>query len=161
MERGAAAGIPVIVLVTVLAVSGAAAGNDAGGSSEPELVLSQRFQRVIAAEMNAVQKGMLDLASSIPAGRWGDIITTGRGMINGYIMKKKLSEAEQAELKRSLPAGYRGLDGEFRDAALNMVRAAEALDMKAVNHSFYQLGETCIACHARYAQKRFPGFHQK
>lgn len=161
MIRRVAAGLLVIALALAHAVSGAAEGNNSGENDRQELVLSQRFQRVIAGEMNAVQKGMHDLTSAIPAGRWDEIIAAARGMIDGYIIKKKLSEAEQAELEQSLPEGYRDIDREFRGAAVSVVHGAGARDMKAVNEGFYRLGESCIACHVRYAGKRFPGLHQK
>ncbi|UCH79797.1 MAG: hypothetical protein JSW20_08555 [Nitrospiraceae bacterium] len=50
------------------------------------LELSKKLQRLLSAEMNAVQNGMTNLSIAIPAGNWESIAETARFMANGYII---------------------------------------------------------------------------
>ena len=122
------------------------------------LMLSTKLQRLLSAEMNSVQHGMTNLAIAIPAGDWNSVAETARAIRQGYIFNKKLSKQEMLEFIKSLPAGYNRMDQEYKQMAESMIDAAEKWDAEAVNMAFYKLNGTCIACHVKYAKKRFPGF---
>lgn len=125
--------------------------------AETGINLPAKIRRVLAAEMNAVQRGITSLAIAIPAGKWKDIVETGRGMKKGYVLKKKLSAGEYRKFQQSLPEGYRALDSEFNIITGRMVRAAEKYDMDLVTREFRTLIGNCVRCHSRYAEDRFPG----
>ena len=148
--------IAVVLLLTVGIIF-----NVSGGNVEADragINLSKKLRRILSAEMNAVQKGMTDIVIAIPAAKWDDIITTTRKMREGYIIKKKLSEKEMEEFNKSLPSGYKAIDDEFGKTADQLMQAAERHNGEQVNFYFYKLNETCISCHTKYANKRFPNF---
>ena len=125
------------------------------------LELSKKLQRLLSAEMNAVQNGMTNLSIAIPAGNWESIAETARFMADGYIMDNKLSKTEMDDFLTSLPAEYLRIDRGYKLLVEDMIGAAKKRDAEAVNSSFYRLNGTCIECHLKFAEERFPGFKQK
>jgi len=123
-----------------------------------ELNLSKKILRILSAEMNAVQRGMTNLSIAVPSAKWEDIILTAKKMKEGYIMQKKLSKKEMIAFHRSIPTGYKELDIQFNEIAGQLLQAAEQHDAEKVSLYLYQLNESCIKCHSKYAAKRFPDF---
>jgi hypothetical protein len=124
-----------------------------------KLSISKKLRRILSAEMNAVQNGITNLAIAIPAGKWNDVVEIAQKMKKTYIFKKKLSKKQLDEFNRSVPLGYKDIDGEFYSSADQMSKAALEHNLKQVNLYFYKLMESCVKCHFSYASHRFPGFN--
>lgn len=122
------------------------------------LSLTKKLQRLLSAEMNAVQNAMINLSIAIPAGDWGSVTSTAGSIRDGYIMENKLSENEMMDFRKSLPAGYVKIDQAYKQLAEEMVDAAKKGDADAVNMTYYKINSACIECHVKYAKDRFPGF---
>ncbi len=128
------------------------------GFSKDGIYLSKKTQRILSAEMNAIQNGITNLAVTIPAGQWNSTVETAQKMKNGYIMKNKLSGEELKEFYLSLPAGYKSIDHEFQNSLNNIIQSAKKQNIENTNSHFHKLIGSCVKCHSEYAKKRFPGF---
>jgi len=129
-----------------------------GAKERTSLVLSTKLQRLLSAEMNSVQNGMTNLAMAIPSGDWTSITENADSISNGYILNKKLSAQEIEEFTNLLPEDYKKFELDFKKMAKDMTDAANKRDADKVNLLFYKLNSTCIQCHIRYAESRFPAF---
>ncbi len=76
----------------------------------------------------------------------------------GYVLAQKLTDAQREELERRLPEAFLERDGEFHDLAAGLADAAHESRAPVVVCYFYELTESCVGCHARYAAHRFPGY---
>jgi len=159
MKRELTIAIILIVLGAITYLPAFADHPEKKGSDErTSLLLSNKLQRLLSAEMNSIQHGMTNLAIAIPAGDWKSVAETGKFIKDGYILEKKLSKQEMKEFRKSLPAGYNSLDQEYKGLAKGMIDSAKKGDAEAVNRAYYNLNGTCIECHVKYGKRRFPGF---
>ena len=150
---------PVIIIFIIVCIPlffSHSRGEETKSAGGQELTLSREFQRLLAAEMNAIQNGMTDLVMAIPAGQWDTIVVTARSMNETYIINKKLSGKEKAEFESSLPKGYRDIDTDFKELTSGMIHAAEQRNMEKVSVLFHRLMENCLQCHSQHAKTRFP-----
>lgn len=146
----------VALLVTVaLAQDPARHGEEtaAGGAVR----LSPELQRLLTREMLAIQDGMQALVPAIAAGHWPEIAEIGRKIRDSYILRQEMTEAQREELHRALPAGFVEMDRSFHRAAGMLAHAAEQKNAEVVGFYFYKLNEGCVACHSKFAARKFPG----
>lgn len=118
--------------------------------------LSEPLRAALNAEMAALQGGLVELMPAIVAGRWDEVARIGRQMRDSYIMKQALSEEQIEELHHALPASFLELDARFHYLAGMLSHAAEAKKPELVGFYLGTMTETCIRCHARHAQAKFP-----
>ena len=127
-------------------------------------LLSPQLTELLVEEMQLIEQGAMSLIPAIAAGNWQEIERIGNTIHASYIMKKKLSPAQLAELHQSLPDAFQIMDRDFHRAAAMLAHAASMRNAEVVNFYFYKLTEACVSCHKRFAGHRFPGLvveHEK
>lgn len=126
--------------------------------AKQELALSPEVRELLRAEMREVATGTQQLAVAIAGADWTGIAATADRIRASYIMAKRLSPAQRAELERVLPERFRLLDAGFHDRAARLGAAAVAHDAELAAFHYSRLVEACTTCHAAFARTRFPGF---
>lgn len=153
----------VRILAAIFAISSLAVGpasSDAEALHAPpqEVKLPPELLDLLRAEMREVASGMQGIALSLAAGDWKAIQETSHKIRDSYIMTRKLTPAQAAELEQALPAPFKQLDAEFHQRAQKLGAAAAARDPELVVFHYSRMLESCASCHSAYAAKRFPGF---
>ena len=152
MIRGVAA---TALLLACLATGALRAETSDGGQ---ELALSTEVRELLRAEMREVATGTQQLAVSIAGADWATVAATANRIRASYIMAKRLSSVQRAELEGALPERFKLLDAGFHDRAGRLAAAATAHDAELTVFHYSRLVETCTTCHAEFARTRFPGF---
>lgn len=98
------------------------------------------------------------MALSIATADWKSIQDTSMKIRASYIMEKKLTPAQAAELKTALPERFKKLDADFHNRAEKVGAAAAAHDAELVVFQYSRLLESCAGCHSEFAKSRFPKF---
>ena len=122
--------------------------------------MSPELQQLIQSEMRELLAGVQTVAASIPTGNWEGIATAAVAMRTSYVLEKKLTKDQRAELDR-LPDDFKALDQAFHIRAEKLAHSAKAQDAEAVSFQFSRLLETCVACHSAYARTQFPTLGSK
>lgn len=151
MNNRAASGI----LMACLLMSWSAYAGSLGPSGAVEM--SPELRQLFQAEMRELLKGTRLIAESLPVANWDAIGTSAATMRDSYVLAKKLTGAQEAELSK-LPEQFKALDEAFHLRADRLVAAAKARDGEGVAFQLSRLLETCVSCHATYAVTQFPGF---
>lgn len=126
--------------------------------AKQELALSPEVRELLRAEMREVATGTQQLAVAIAGADWTGIAATADRIRASYIMAKRLSSVQRAELEGALPERFKLLDAGFHDRAGRLAAAATAHDAELTVFHYSRLVETCTTCHAEFARTRFPGF---
>ena len=121
------------------------------------LSVSPELLELLRAEMRELTSASQAISLALPAGDWAHIAATGEKMHDSYILAKKLTTAQRAELD-GLPELFKRLDEQFHLRAERLAHAAHEKDAELTAFYFSRLLEGCAGCHAAYAQQRFPGF---
>jgi hypothetical protein len=152
---------PIFILAALLASGPFAQATEPQDEAAPPAgveALSTPLREALGAEMAALQGGLTAAIPAIVAGHWDEVARIGQQMRDSYIMKKSLTEAQLAELHDTLPASFLELDARFHYLAGMLSHAAEAKKPELVGFYLGSLTETCVNCHARHAQAKFPAF---
>lgn len=152
MIRGVAA---TALLLACLATGALRAETSDGGQ---ELALSTEVRELLRAEMREVATGTQQLTVAIAGADWATVAATANRIRASYIMAKRLSSVQRAELEGALPERFKLLDAGFHDRAGRLAAAATAHDAELTVFHYSRLVETCTTCHAEFARTRFPGF---
>jgi len=136
-------------------------GSVADESQKPELNFPADIKPLLKKEMIAVEKGMQALLSSIAKGDWEKTAIIGKQIQASYIMKQSLTAEQKKQLHHSLPEQFVKLDHSFHQYAGMLAHAAEVKNADVINFYFYKMNDSCVQCHSRYAQERFPAFATK
>lgn len=123
--------------------------------------LSPELRTLLQKEMQALQKGMMDIIPAYIAGNWGEIKVIAHQMKNSYIMKQQLTDAQKKELHSTLPDSFIELDQQFHYLAGMLEHVAEEEKLELINFYFSKMGETCMSCHAQFATHKFPAFRHE
>lgn len=127
-----------------------------GANREP--ALSPEVRELLRAEMREVATGTQQLTVAIAGADWATVAATANRIRASYIMAKRLSSVQRAELEGALPERFKLLDAGFHDRAGRLAAAATAHDAELTAFHYSRLVETCTTCHAEFARTRFPGF---
>lgn len=149
--RLVAASVALSLCICASAYAGQPAAAAAGISVSPDLL------ELFRAEMRGLLGGTQAISAALPVGDWAGVAATSEQMRNSYILEKKLTKAQRAELE-GLPQDFRVLDEQLHGRADKLARAASAKDAELAAFHYGRLLETCAGCHAIYAKQRFPGF---
>ena len=120
------------------------------------LQLPVDIKPLLLEEMQQLQQGMISLVPAIVSGNWDEIANIAKKMQHSYIMKQKLTSLQMQSLHQSLPLNFIDLDHNFHRLAGMLAHVAEEKKMELVNFYVYKLTESCVQCHSKYAQQRFP-----
>jgi mono/diheme cytochrome c family protein len=121
------------------------------------LFMSPALLELLRAEMRELLVASQAISVALPAGNWAHIAATSEKMRMSYILERRLTEAQRAELD-SLPERFKRLDEQFHLRTEKLAHAAAEKDAELTAFYFARLLENCADCHAAYAQQRFPGF---
>jgi len=122
-----------------------------------ELNLDKKNKQLLRREMQLISASMIEILEAIPSGDW-DAVHQAAGKIHqAELLKQGLSAAEKKSLADKLPHGFIKLDHRFHYLAGMLSHVAEERDYDLVNFYFYKMNETCMACHKKFASKKFPG----
>jgi hypothetical protein len=121
------------------------------------LHLSPALMELLKQEMNAIQKGMQALIPAIASGNWQDVADIGEHIQHSYIMQRQLTNAQMEELHHELLPAFLELDQSFHHSAGMLAHAARMGNPEVVGFYFYKLTDTCVTCHRKFAEYRFPG----
>lgn len=126
-------------------------------AKEP-LNIPDDIRPILKKEMLAVEKGMQELISSIAKGDFEKTAIIGKQIQASYILKQSLTAEQMKHLHHSLPEQFIKQDHDFHQYAGMLAHAAEMKNTDVINFYFYKMNDSCVQCHSRYAQKRFPAF---
>ena len=121
------------------------------------LQMSPELRQLFQAEMRELLAGTRTIAESLPVANWEGIATSAAAMRDSYVLEKKLTKAQEAELAK-LPEQFRLMDQALHLRAEKLVAAAKARDTEAVSFQLSRLLDTCVSCHSSYATSQFPNF---
>lgn len=158
--RQAVAGL-VFILATLSITQGTANAEHPSGHHETAtatgLHLSTELGELLRQEMAAIQEGMKSLVPAIVSGNWKATAATAEHIRDSYILQQELTPDLMKELHRALPASFQEMDRSFHHYAGMLAHAAEMENSEIVAFYYYKLTDTCIACHSKFAARRFPG----
>jgi hypothetical protein len=123
------------------------------------LQLPADIKPLLLEEMQQLQQGMMNLIPAVVSGNWDEITNIAKKMQHSYIMKQKLTSKQMHSLHQSLPPAFIDLDHNFHRSAGMLAHVAEEKKMELVNFYVYKLTESCVQCHSKYAQQRFPALN--
>jgi hypothetical protein len=153
--KSALAFLAAVCLVPVM-TSAQQAAHDESPDAGRELKLTPELSQMLVQEMQALQESVMGLIPAISSGNWERIAAIGRNIHDSYIMQQALSDAQIEALHQSLPARFQELDHALHHSAFQLSQAASKHNIDTVLFYFYKLNAGCVACHSRYARKRFP-----
>ena len=148
----------VIFIVSILSFNIQAESN-VHEKNATTLQLPTDIKPLLLEEMRQLQQGMMNLIPAIVSGNWDEITNIAKKMQHSYIMKKKLTSEQMQALHKSLPAAFIHLDHNFHRSAGMLAHVAEEKKMELINFYIYKLTESCVQCHTKYAQQRFPALN--
>lgn len=122
------------------------------------LNLPAEIKPLLKKEMLAIEKGMQDLVSAMAKGDWAKTAEIGKQIQASYLMKQSLTVEQMQHLHHSLPEQFIRLDHSFHHYAGMLAHAAEVKNMDVMSFYFYKMNDSCMQCHAHYAQEQFPAF---
>lgn len=149
---------PALLVAGSLAVGSAGTCAAEGNPGNQDLTLSPDLAELLRAEMREIATGVQGIALSLAAADWTAVRDTSEKIRASYIMEKRLTKAQAAELEEALPAPFKVLDARFHQRAARLAAAAAAHDAELAVFHYSRLIESCTQCHALYAARRFPGF---
>jgi hypothetical protein len=120
--------------------------------------LSPELRALFRLEMAGLQGAMLELVPAAVAADWEGVGRVAGKIEGGFVLAQQLTPAQREELQARLPEGFLALDAEFHGLARGLAAAAHERRPELVSFYVYRLTDSCLSCHQRYAQERFPAF---
>jgi hypothetical protein len=120
--------------------------------------LSPELRALFRQEMAGLQGAMLELIPAAVAADWEGVGRVAAKIEGGFVLAQQLTPAQREELHARLPEGFLALDAEFHGLARGLAAAAHERRPELVSFYVYRLTDSCLSCHGRYAQERFPAF---
>jgi hypothetical protein len=150
----------ILVLAASMLACDAFAQDHHADAAQGVASLSAPLRAALTAEMISLQNGLAAVMPALVAGHWDEVARIGRQMRDSYILRKELSQEQLHELHQALPPSFLELDERFHYLAGMLSHAAEAKKPELVGFYLGSLAETCVNCHARHAQEKFPAFRE-
>lgn len=150
--------LATFVMLGSIAVSAGTIAAEEPHVQPQEIALSPELLKVLRAEMQEISTGVQRLALALATADWKGIQETSDNIRKSYVMEKKLTPEQAKELEYALPERFKQLDAEFHQRAAKLGTAASAHNAELAVFHYSRLVESCVQCHAAYAQGRFPGF---
>jgi len=121
----------------------------------PVQTLSPELRVLLKKEMNALQSAMNQIFIHFISGNTKEISDIAEQMKNSYILMQNLTELQKKELHH-LPESFLEMDQKFHDLAGMLEHVAYNKNIDSIGFYYYKLVDTCMNCHAKHAQHRFP-----
>jgi hypothetical protein len=122
------------------------------------LHLSPPVRAALVQEMKSVQENMTGMLPHIAAGEWEEVAHLAQKIEGAYIMRQQLSPGQMEELHQALPPEFIELDHAFHKMAGMLSHVAQEPHVELISFYYYKLTESCIRCHSKFAQQRFPKY---
>lgn len=119
--------------------------------------LTERLRSLLTDEMQQVARATGELAVAIAAGDHASTERLSMAIRDSFILKQSLTAQDKQDLMTAAPPDFIALDRHFHATAGKLAHAAEAQDSELQGFYFAQMLESCVSCHARFADDRFPG----
>jgi cytochrome c556 len=123
--------------------------------------LSPEVRALLSQEMQHIQTGMQNIFSHIVKGEYEDVSKIAVDIEASFIFKRKLTNAQRAELKEKIPKSFIVTDRSFHELAGALANAAEFEEKDNIEKYFSEMTQTCVKCHSTYATHRFPNLKDK
>ena len=140
-----------VVILTSLVIAAEFAYTAEPRAATKEVKLSPELLNLLRAEMREISAGVQGMAVAMATPDWKSIQETSGKIRASYIMEKKLTPAQAAELEKALPEQFKQLDAGFHQRAEKVGAAAAAHDAELVAYHYSRLLESCTTCHAEFA----------
>jgi hypothetical protein len=120
--------------------------------------LTPKLRDLIRQEMAQMLDSANAITTAIVTGDHKTVADEATKIVNGFILKRSLTEKDQKDLKKAVPPEFLKLDAAFHRDAGKLVEAANNKYLELEIFYFSQMLEDCTACHSTYASDRFPDF---
>ena len=122
--------------------------------------LTKRLKELLLSEMRQVGDATGKLALAISTGDHATAKQLGLAVRDSFILKQSLTPQDKKDLMSAVPAEFVALDKRFHLLAGKLAHASEKKDSELQGFYFSKMMESCVACHAHFANDRFPGLAQ-
>jgi len=141
----------VLALAIVTPMAQAAAPEPVGPKLTPKL------RDLLREEMRSVSQAVAQIATAIATGSHGTVADAAQKIHDSFILERKLTAKDKADLERAVPAEFLALDGAFHQTAAKLAEVARHRDSELETFYFGRMLDQCQSCHGRFATDRFPG----
>ncbi len=134
------------------------AGSLYAGQTKGVETLSDGLRGLLSMEMLQIEKGMHKIFSHMVRGEFQQVNKIALNIRDSFILKKRLSKSQKAELRTKLPNSFLELDQSFHETAGDLANAAEFGDKDTVVEYYQKMVGKCVQCHSKFAAHRFENF---
>ena len=134
------------------------AGSLYAGQTKGVGTLSGDLRGLLTMEMLQIEKGMHKIFSHMVRGEFRQVNKIALDIRDSFILKKRLSKSQKAELRTKLPNSFLELDQSFHETAGDLANAAEFGDKDTVVEYYQKMVGKCVQCHSKFATHRFKNF---
>jgi cytochrome c556 len=117
--------------------------------------LSPELRSLLQKEMQALQLAMNQVFTAYISGKTTQVSDIAEKMKNSYILMQNLTEEQKKEL-HDLPESFLEADQQFHQLAEMLEHVAYNKNKDMIAFYYYKLAESCMSCHSKHAQHRFP-----
>jgi len=121
--------------------------------------LSPGLKSLLASEMVEVNKSMQKIFESIVKADYETVAILSKKIENSFILKKSLTKIQGKELKTKVSNDFLTQDKYFHEIAGELSSAAEFENKKDINKYFFEMTNSCVKCHSKFATHRFSNFN--
>lgn len=144
-----------ILIISLLILLIGSANTVVAESQNPIQKLSPELRSLLQKEMQALQQAMNQVFDAYISGKTSEISDIAEKMKNSYILMQNLTEEQKHELHQ-LPESFLQADQKFHEYAEMLEHVAYNKNKDMIGFYYYKLAESCMSCHSKHAQHRFP-----
>jgi hypothetical protein len=130
-------------------------------AEQPEPIspkLTPRLSKLLDEEMQMIRQAMRQIFDGLIFGDHALVATNAEQIHAGYVLSRKLTAKDKADLMKAATPEFLRLDGKFHETAKKLSEAAKHKDYELQRFYYGRLAESCQTCHSRYATDKFPAF---
>jgi len=106
--------------------------------------------------MLALQEGMKNIVPAFASGDLEKVSDIAGKMNKSFILKQKITDSQKHELHEKLSKDFIQKDQQFHQYAGMLEHVSKERHIELVGFYYSKLMESCIGCHSKYANHRFP-----
>lgn len=118
--------------------------------------LSPETRSVLIQEMQAIAAAMGRIHTAMVTGDHATVAREAGNIEASFVLKQKLTQEQRHEIHARLPEQFIAADKAFHELAGKLAESARQESTRGERSAFAAMSESCVACHARFAAKRFP-----
>jgi hypothetical protein len=120
--------------------------------------LTPKLKELIQEEMVQMINSADEITTAIVIGDHDTIAEEATKIVNGFILKRSLTDKDKKDLKKAVPPAFLKLDATFHQTAAKLLQAAQKKDSELEGFYLAKMLGNCVTCHSTYASDKFPGF---